>query len=70
MNFRKETKEFIFGVLSDIFYVSLFSYLIFTVLEFLSPRFVSAFINLNALLTIVVITGIITVNNNNSKLQK
>lgn len=64
MNFSRETKDFVLKILSDIFYVSLFFYLIFVVLELLSPRFVSAFVNLNALLTIVAITGIITVLHN------
>jgi len=59
---KDNNKKFIFGVLSDIFYVSLVSYLIFVILELVNPRFISAFINLNALLTIALITGIITVS--------
>jgi hypothetical protein len=62
MIFKKESlNKFILHIISDFFYVSLTTFLVFSVIELVEPRFVSAFINFNALLTLVVITGIITI---------
>jgi hypothetical protein len=62
MIFKKESlNKFILYIISDFFYISLITFLLFSVVELIEPRFISAFINLNALLTLVVITGIITI---------
>ncbi|NCF75182.1 MAG: hypothetical protein GWO87_01700 [Xanthomonadaceae bacterium] len=58
---KSEIKLFFLGILSDIFYISLITYVFFAALEILHPRFVTAYFNLNALLMIVLITGIITI---------
>ncbi len=58
---KKEWRNFIFGVISDIFYISFFTYLVYASLELVWPRFVSAYFNLNALLFLVLISGTITI---------
>lgn len=61
---KLEIKIFLLKILSDVFYISLTTFIFSAILEILCPRFVSAYFNLNALLTIVLITGIITIINN------
>ena len=63
LNKKEDIKELGLHIISDFFYINLTTFVVFSIIELINPRFVSAFINLNALLTLVVITGIITVMN-------
>jgi len=60
----KEFKKFILDILQDIFYISLVTFILFSLMEIIRPRFLTAHINMNALLMIIIITGIITVTRN------
>ncbi|MEA2089107.1 MAG: hypothetical protein U9O55_04720 [Patescibacteria group bacterium] len=64
---KPEIKIFFLKILSDVFYISLITFILFAMFEMLRPRFVSAYFNLNALLMIVLITGIITIINNKNE---
>lgn len=67
---RKKIKKFILDVIHDIFYVSLTTFLVFSLLELVRNRFITAHINMNMLLILVIVTGIITVIDNEKKYDK
>ncbi|MCK5459719.1 hypothetical protein KAI52_01250 [Candidatus Parcubacteria bacterium] len=58
---KDEYKKFIIIIASDIFYISLTAFIFFSLIELARHRFVASYLNLNALLMLVVITGVITV---------
>ncbi len=60
---RKELRKFILNIIKDIFYISLISFIIYATLELFWPRFVTAYFNMNIILMIVLISGIITIIN-------
>ncbi|MBT4277267.1 hypothetical protein HOD96_00760 [Candidatus Falkowbacteria bacterium] len=66
-----EFKKFTLDILQDVFYISLVSFFIFIVIEIIRPRFVTAYVNMNALLIVVIVSGIIVVlkNNLNTKID-
>lgn len=53
-------KRFILLITRDIFYISLLSLVVFSLLEFFIPKFSTPYLNLNFLLLITVISGIVT----------
>ncbi len=52
-------KKFLFALNRDAFFVSLGTFIVYSLLELWRPRFVTAYFNLNALLLFVIVTGII-----------
>lgn len=53
-------KDLTVEIAKDIFKISGISYVIFFILDFLNPGFVVNFLNLNLILIICIISGIIT----------
>jgi len=60
-------RNFLEMLIKDIFYISFVSYLFFVALDLLIPGFVSNFFNLNIILIISAVSGIITLINHNQK---
>lgn len=58
---KDEYKKFIIIIISDIFYISLTTFIFFSLIELARHRFIASYLNLNALLMLVIITGVITV---------
>ncbi|MEA2065000.1 MAG: hypothetical protein U9O66_01730 [Patescibacteria group bacterium] len=58
---KDKYKKFVITIINDIFYISLISFIFFNLIELFRPRFVVSHLNLNGLLMLVVITGVITV---------
>ncbi len=56
-------KKFTLNIVHDVFYISLVTLLVFSVIELARNRFITAHINMNMLLILVVVTGIITIIN-------
>jgi len=53
-------KEFFYKIIKDIFVVSLVTLIVFSILEWTEPGFVSYYINFNLLLAIPLVSGIIS----------
>jgi len=54
-------KHFSFKIIKDIFYVLSITFFIFVILEITIPKFVIPYINLNIVLIITLLSGILTV---------
>jgi hypothetical protein len=54
-------KEFFYKIFKDIFVVSFVTLIVFSILEWLEPGFVSYYISFNLLLIIPLISGIIVI---------
>lgn len=61
---NEKLNHYFLKVINDIFYISLITFLIFSVIELFLPKFITSFVNMNILLITVFITGIITILNN------
>lgn len=64
---KNSIKQFILDIIDDILKVSLISFLILTLFEMWRPGFVVNYLNMNALLTIVLSSGIVSLLFNQTK---
>lgn len=56
---KNESEKFIIIIANDIFYVSLITFIFFSLIELARPRFISAHLNMSVFLMLTVIIGVI-----------
>jgi len=66
----KKAWKFIIDINQDVFTISLITYLVFLLLEELKEGFVSYNLNLNILLGLVIVSGVLTVFSDSKRIRK